>query len=190
MKGKSFFEILENQLRKDLRAEIEAEVRAEMSKNQNTNRHPYRDGTLQAQAASGTAESWLASHLGKTLFSRRQEARKAYQSKPIARPQATVVNQSANQSVDRSVEPSIHLSTTEDLVAIEFLRRHSGIKINETLTRSELKQAWRKAALKTHPDRYIEADSITQARMKAIFQEICTAYERIESHFNSSENAA
>lgn len=190
MKGKSFFEILEDQLRKDLRAEIEAEVRAEMGKNKKTSQHPYQDAAFQTQMASGTAESWLVSHLGKTLFSRRKEARRAYQVRPTARPQTTVVNQSVDRTIAREVEPSIHLSAAEDLIAIEFLRRHSGVRIGATLTRSELKQAWRKAALKTHPDRYTEADTITQTRMKAIFQEICTAYERIENHFNSARNAA
>lgn len=92
-------------------------------------------------------------------------------------------------------EPRITLDNVENLIAAELIRRHSGCQFGETLSRSELKSAWRKAALKTHPDRFCQADPTTQARMNLVFSELTKAYDQLlalfkkESPLSASERA-
>jgi hypothetical protein len=172
MPGKSFVEVLEEQIRHDLRSEIEAEVRAEFARNNETT-GPVR-ATGPADLA-GRFESLLASRVGRTVFSKVSTARRAYGSPKKARPTPAAAPETPRQTA--FTEPMFTATTVEQLCAIEMIKRHGGTRLGSTFTMKELKTSWRKAALATHPDRFIGADEITRMRAAAMFRELAESYE-------------
>lgn len=169
MKARPFYEVLEEQIRADLRKEIEAEVRARL--NEELPKDPQSSAKT---SAFERLETWLASHLTRPTFS--HQTTRAYR---------TYASRSHQQTPPKS-EPSSQQHETvyearsvEEICAIELLRRH-GARLENRFTATELKTAWRRAALKTHPDRFTTSDAVTQTRMAAIFRELCAAYELLQ----------
>jgi hypothetical protein len=158
---KSFIEVLEDEIRTDLRKEIEAEM---------TGRNGERAPSAAVHAA-GRLETWLASHVGPVTF---KTAKKNAYGAPKARAKAPVA---AIHAISASSPRVFTATTPAELFALELLNRQSPIALNISFTEDELKSVWRKAALKTHPDRFAAADQITQTRMTVLFRELATAYE-------------
>ena len=178
--AKSFVEILGEAIEKDLRAELRRELEAELKSSSGE--------TKASQASSQTNahthayfETWLAANATQSTFNSAPKAKSAYgtSKRPESPKQKTeTASQTATQEKQEPAEAVITLSLMEDVCAAELLARHSGIDLSK-LTESKLKNAWRKAALKTHPDRYSQADQVTQARMSTQFRSLSEAYERL-----------
>ena len=169
--SKSFIEVLEAEIRADLRKEIEAEVQA---------RYGRTPGVICEQApsaavhAAGRLETWLASHVGPITFARTAGARKVYGAP--AKCAAAILPMSPKIEVDSCF---FTVTTATEFFAVEILNRQSPLKLTPTFTEENLKSVWRKAALKTHPDRFTGADEITQTRMTVLFRELVEAYETL-----------
>ncbi len=166
MREKSFLEVLEDQMREQIRSELMKELEEKF--------RMTRPTPIDTEAAkAGRFETWLASHVGKTVFSTEASAKRAYASQPRAK-----MKQEPAPTLGE--EPRARALTMEELIALELLRRHSGVTIPEPFTELQLKGAWRKAALKTHPDRLADADAITQAKAAALFRELAAAYDLLQ----------
>jgi hypothetical protein len=179
MTEKSFFEVLEEQMRTEIRAELEREFAAKQMSTKPVNGEIFR-----ADAKAGQFQTWVAAHIEKTYFT--PSTKKAYGSPT---PKTARSQTRAEQKTTASPRPAREL-TLEQLVSLELVRRHSGVFIEENFTESELKGAWRKAALKTHPDRFENADQITQARAAALFRELTGAYECLQAVVGASAPTA
>ncbi len=166
---KSFIEVLEAEIRADLRKEMQSEVQF----------RTQASAPSQGLHAAGRLESWLASHVGPITFAKPLAARKMYGSVNVkAAPKATAA---AAASKTRSEKPVFTASTVEEMIAVEMLTRYSSITLATSFTEDELKSVWRKAALKTHPDRFAGEDQITQMRMTVLFRELAEAYACLTS---------
>ncbi len=178
----SFIEILEEQIRKDLRKEIEAEVRAELAKEK---------GQEFAENTADPTEN-LAARLATGLkrFTFRTQTHVGYPRSK--RPETVSTRPEPREPNAKPVPPEIRkrAETFQTLCAFELLRRHSGNRLPEEFTESELKSAWRQAALKSHPDRHLDADATTQAQMAALFRELQTAYALLAELFQIKADAA
>jgi hypothetical protein len=168
-KAKSFIEILEDEIRADLKRELRSEIQAELQAelDGHTTR-PRARGPQNPHAihAAGRLETWLASHVGPITF---KTNRKPY-------------GASAGATARTRSAPVIHTAeTTEETLAIELLSRHAGRRLDTRYTADELKSVWRKAALKTHPDRFAGADHATVLRATALFRELAAAYELLSA---------
>ncbi|MES2854376.1 MAG: J domain-containing protein [Bdellovibrionota bacterium] len=175
MQAKSFIEVLEeqirNDLRKDIRSEVEAEVRAEFGRKENPAR---ATGPVDM---AGRLESLLATRVGKSIFSKAGLGKQAYASKMKTKPSTQEPVQKTTTAAPLSKEPRFTAKTVEQLCAIEMIKRHSVLSLGSTFTVKELKSAWRKAAMATHPDRFASSDEITKMRATVAFRELAEAYE-------------
>ncbi len=151
---RSFIEILEDEIREDLKREMREELE-----------FARRPVNPQAIHAAGRLETWLASHVGPVTF---KAARKPYGEPP-------------KRQSPPPPPPTRAPETTEEMVAVALLSRHAGHALSERFTEAELKTVWRKAALKTHPDRFTGADSVTLMRATALFRELASAYELLSA---------
>jgi hypothetical protein len=153
--SKSFIEILEDEIRHDLKREMREELeRAQAPRNP------------QAIHAAGRLETWLASHVGPITF---KTNRQPYGAPP-------------KRAASLPPPPAVHAAeTTEEMLALALLSRHSGRALNAQYTHDELKTVWRKAALKTHPDRFVGSDQVTIMRATCLFRELAAAYELLSS---------
>lgn len=191
MAGKLFYEILEEQLRAEIRKELEAEIRAGLESGSQAG--PTVDPTeaLKREGAAGRIETWLATHVKQSTFAASRPGFRSYRIK-TARPQPkaepAVEPRAALQAASRA-EARFQATSVEDLCRLELLRRN-GARIEDAFTVQDLKTAWRKAALKTHPDRFAQADHGTQLRMSALFRELAEAYDQLSARFDSDPQAA
>lgn len=190
MAEKSFIEILEREIRDRLRAELRSELRAELA--------AELGGGLRAeqQAAEGflhnavfpapseILDAWLTGRVDKTTFANRK-AYSAYRPRVAAHAGDGASQKPPPPPSSRSSADAIAVSPTtpQHIDARDLISRHSGSALGARFTRSQLKKAWRKAALRSHPDRYAQADSKTQARMRALFVSLSAAYETLDNLF-------
>lgn len=192
MAEKTFYNVLEEQIRRDLRQEIRAEVEAQLR----AERGPKQETSSFNPNASHMerVETWLATHVRKTFF-KRSPSQKAYGStnahpnnarSTSTRPlNGTTTPPDATSSAHSSF---VYTATDiEELCALELFRRQ-GVKIGDSFTENEIKMAWRKAALKTHPDRFAQEDAIVQAQMNAIFRSLCEAYKLLEKKVSQGDH--
>jgi hypothetical protein len=200
MATKSFIEILEEQIRTDLRREIEAEVRSELQNE--LRRETLGQEKTQSHSAPCHSEpvmptEWLLHSLGKTFFGSLATAQKTYQKAY----QAKATTQAAHQEIHhapraKATAPGQLQSlnseaqryspkTLEEICALELIRRTSSVSIGDSYTEGELKTAWRKAARKTHPDLFAQADQVTQMRMSVLFRELAEAFEHLQAAFET-----
>lgn len=187
--SKSFIEVLENEIRADLRKEIEAELMlryagvAGPTTNGSTERAPSA-----AVHAAGRLETWLASHVGPITF----KTGRGYG--PSPKPRSTTASVTAAHTSPSAIKatssPTFTAKTAAELFALEILNAQSPTALAVTFTETELRAVWRKAALKTHPDRFASADEITQLRMTVLFRELADAYEALLSLTESSSSKA
>jgi hypothetical protein len=207
MAGKSFYEVLESQIRAELRAEFEAQYQEQRHSNVRETA-----STSALEGAQGRLETWLVSHVEKTHFSRGEFGRRAYgnnanrrdarNARSVPRPMPALTKPSDSkkktEAAPRPPSSADHIvryeaRTLEELCLVELLRRH-GAEIGDSFTTQELKTAWRKVALKTHPDRFTQADPVTQKLMAEQFRAITEAYgdlaARIELQINKGPLAA
>jgi hypothetical protein len=196
---KSFIAILEEQIRDQLRAEIRSEIRSEIraeieAETRKKSDHLATTGPAATSAAASAADrlaTWLTANIDQVHFSSRKQARTGYAShqphhseKTQAAPRPAESAKSAKSISD----PMAKVTSVEDLVRVELLRRN-GAKLGDSFTRSELKAAWRKVALKTHPDRFTGADHATQLRTAAIFREVASAVADLEESLFSKNTS-
>jgi hypothetical protein len=189
MASKSFFEVLEQQIRTDLRAEIEAEVRDQYARQ--AAKRPA--GT---EAAQARLNIWMASATEHKIHAQRTSGHKAYSSGNSSQAKAASHKKSAshdspNLKITKPESQQIpanevkrKVEQPELLVSLELLNRYSGGVLNESFTRTDLNRAWRKAAFATHPDRFGQSDLISQTRAKALFCELAKAFDSLEALFN------
>ncbi len=156
MQAKSFIEILEDEIRAEIRADLRRELEQEL-------RARNAPKNTQAIHAAGRLETWLASHVGPVVF---KTARQPYGAPPKRTPPPPV---------------TFSAETTEETIAAELLSRHAGHALPSQYTTDDLKTVWRKAALKSHPDRFAGADSVTVMRATALFRELAAAYELLST---------
>jgi hypothetical protein len=188
MAGKTFIDVLEAQIRADLRAEIEAEVRAKLGYEPHETQFARPSGHV--NSAGDRLATWLATHIEKTTFVPGPRARREYgaQQEPKKGTSTGAFKPSYSAPKAAPAEPRITVALVEDICRLELLRRH-GAHIGDSFTRAELKSAWRKAALKTHPDRFAQADQKTQIRMAATFREIKAVFTELERLFANGAKA-
>jgi curved DNA-binding protein CbpA len=191
MASKSFFEVLEQQIRTDLRAEIEAEVRNQYA--QQAAKSPA--GT---QAARARLNTWIATAAEQRVHTPRTSAHKAYSSgnasqSKTASNKTSAKNETPRSKIPKAASPETPISDVEIkvqqpdlLVALEILNRYSGSELGESITRTALNRAWRKAAFATHPDRFGQNDAISQSRAKALFCELAKAFDSLEALFKQT----
>ncbi|RYZ72472.1 MAG: hypothetical protein EOP05_10965, partial [Proteobacteria bacterium] len=193
--SKSFIEVLEAEIRNDLRQEIEAEVLSRYGiKAEGSALGPVADQVGSAAIhAAGRLETWLASNMGRTTFNRNQAAARSYNVKPAAASKATTTATSTKESAPKTAAPKasplFNAETAEQLCAIAILSRESGFTLESSFTEDQLKSAWRKAAMKTHPDRFAAEDQFKQMRMAAIFRELCEAYDLLSTAVAAASSA-
>lgn len=184
----SFYEILEARVRTDLRKEIETEVRAELKRPVSSimsSPRPFSE-------TSDPLETWLASRLSTTFFfADNTRARRTYRaSTPRSGTTQTRINdQDTTQATAEKASRRASATSAADLCRLELFRRH-GASIATTFSENDLRRAWHKAALQTHPDRFAQDDAVTQARMATIFRELADAYADLQAKFNIAANAA
>lgn len=162
---KSFIEVLEDEIRADLRRELESELAQ-----RKTAEH------FKASHAAGQFELWMASHVGPVTF----KTKKTYPAGASKKqPKAASLDDEtkAFQKPLSSSEPRFQAQTTAEHIAVELLSRSAGQTLGALFTEAELKSVWRKAAMKTHPDRFSQADLLEQTRATAHFRELASAYE-------------
>lgn len=174
----SFVEILREEIEKELRSEIRKELEAELKSSTNPTHSPSQT----APHPHAYFETWLAANATQATFNSAPKAKAAYgSSKRREQPTQETAKQTAQdfpREQKETAEVVFSLSQPEDICAAELLARHSGVDLSK-LTEGKLKTAWRKAALKTHPDRYTDADQLTQSRMSAQFRSLSEAYGRL-----------
>lgn len=170
---KSFFEVLEAQIRTDLRQEIEAEVRAEMKR-----QDASKAGPTPTIGLADRLETWLVTNVTPSFVARRSTySKKTSSPKP---------EQPAPPTKPVRSETIVQLTTVRELCALELLSRHAGMKLQTNeLSESQFKSMWRRAALKTHPDRFTGEDALVQVQKTALFRELCEAYECLELLFEA-----
>jgi hypothetical protein len=195
---KSFIEVLENEIRADLRKEIEAELAARYGSAPFTTPLTAQESVERAPSAAvhaaGRLETWLASHVGPITFKTgRSYAPTSAKSRPSPAASATPSKNASQNSVSTIVStsaPVFTATTSAQLFAIEILNSQSPLALAVTFTEDQLRIVWRKAALKTHPDRFASADEITQLRMTVIFRELADAYETLQTLIESTRSEA
>ena len=180
MREKSFIEVLEDKMRNQLRDQIRREIENEFA----TAHRTASEIDLQA-ARAGRFETWLATNVETTVFANKFSAKRAYGSAPQkSAPKFTKQTRQTRQT------SSARKLTLEQSVSLELLRRHAGVEIREDFSELELKGAWRKAALKSHPDRVATSDIIAQTKAAALFTELTTAYEMLQTALEITPLAA
>lgn len=158
----------------------------------------------QHQHRAESVETWLASRVGKWTFDRRHHGANAYkshlktdttQSPAEEKKTAQPPNSPSQGGAYKDAPPQdsrlrIEASNFSELCAIELLQRFGKGKLPEAFCMDEVKTLWRKAALKTHPDRFPEASAQQQADLHAVFAEISQAYEILLEAFAKKEQEA
>lgn len=188
--SKSFIEVLEAEIRADLRKEIEAEVLARLGGAAHAS--TGRPSTLESREtqAAGRFETWLAANVGPITFNRKQTAQARYTGQPRAKTAEPRTTATPAPTAQPAAPTRFHATTAADLFAIEILNRQSPTALGASFTEDELKAVWRKAALKTHPDRFVGSDAITQTRMTVLFRELAEAYETLLALVETSSATA
>ncbi len=171
MKAKSFLDILEEQIRAEVRKELEQELDFQ------TPQAPGSRGTSVETNLTDTQvlqmDLWLSSHLDHSRLSGSVRGQSAYRPLKPVQPEGK-----------RQAAPERRVSLTpQHSVALELICRFAEVVTPKSLTFSELKSIWRRAALKTHPDRVSQTDAVTQARATAIFRELSEAHDILSALF-------
>jgi hypothetical protein len=179
MTAKPFFEVLKDQIRSELRKELESEWALKSS--QAAGPKPAKVRSSPWLSAESSLQSWLNAKVEKSEFGVTDRAKRAYKS-----PQDSSVTTCKKPDPVTS-EPLAHATSPEAAFAVEILSRFSGTKLPDSFTMNELKTVWRRAALKTHPDRVAQSDLISQARATALFRELSEAHELLEELFSETQ---
>ena len=186
MAAKSFIEILEERIRKEIELEYEGELKS-ASKSDLTN-HSGRAtgadfkelrGPAKIAARADRLEVWLATNLEKSEFKNPGKGHKSYASSAQRRNSSVSPHARAQQA--QRVPPRSF--TADEICALELLQIECNIHFSNDFSQSDLKAAWRKAALLTHPDRYAQANTTIQAAMAQKFTALATAFQVLENSF-------
>ena len=180
--AKSFIEVLEEQIREDLRDELRAELREELRAELLDHRSPGPK-TKDHPAPGELSETWLAANVSKSFFRRAKIATSSYRKAATAAPKAEP--HAKQESPERRPTEPVRMRaiTSEELFALELLERTCGGKLPSCFSEAQLKTAWRRAALNTHPDRHTAADRETQKQMGETFAQIALAYDTLARLF-------
>ena len=197
----SFMEALEAELRKEIRAELLAEFGGGEALDAAT---PAPSPTL---SAAERMELWLSANSGVRVFknTRKQEykggtsnfdnSHAARAPAPVTQP--TVLDAvreaviAAQGFVDDAVKPAVrpaHELDVMDIAALEFFRRN-GVSLRENFDESDLKSAYRKLALKFHPDRHANASAFERKRCGELFSQASEQTKRLSRHFSTAQAA-
>jgi hypothetical protein len=171
MPAKSFIQVLEEHIRRDLMKELCEEYRSESSTAAATVRKPIDP--------QGRLETWLATNIGKAEFSRARQGQRQYASLTKKPSTHTPVPEAHTTEPRRELPLSF-----EELCALELLNRASDRILSASFSRAELKASWRRAALRTHPDRFVTTDPATQKKRGEEFASLVEAFELLDSSFD------
>jgi hypothetical protein len=178
MAGKSFYEILREEVRKEVLTELSAEFQV-------AGAAPISEPTAQQQAcdknqvASENLELWLASHVSTKGF--RPKAKNAYQSpKPFNQASAEKQTPLLKSAPRRELN-------AEEVIALEFFKRQGSILQND-FSEADLKTAFRKIALRTHPDRNMDKPSVERIRLQETFTHAHECTEVLLMYIESCED--
>lgn len=160
MSSKSFFDILEEQIRREIRAEMQAE---------------YQHTKSQKPAAPARPiELWLISHLEKMSVPKSKAAGANYYR-----------SAAQSQPKKKAEPPSLRPAGVAENAALELFRREGGL-LQEKPNAAELKSAFRSLALKLHPDRHAHRSPQEQAAFAVRFRAIVECYETLSGWLNES----
>lgn len=180
MRGKTFFEILTDQLRRELKEEIRADLKAELRREI---AQAIQTHTAPIANPPSNTEAWLQTHLQPHLF--RNLGRTNYNdyssntvsSKKQSAKHKQIESTSTNAN---SIEKRASTLNIEQLFAREFFVRE-GADLREDFSSSELKTCFRTLALKLHPDRNLQAAAVEQQELAARFQQLAESFELLQA---------
>lgn len=190
----SFIDVLAEELRKDLRDDMKEKIRDEV-RSELIREFGLSEAEARASneippgpvSARERLELWLSANLS-------IGASRASNVRAATRPARGYQNETRRNEVPKSApiqnrsespkaEPrKAHLLDVEDTAAIEFFRRE-GCELSTDFTVGELKTAYRKLALKLHPDRHSGDDEVARRRWDLRFQQLVAVTERLTRHF-------
>ncbi|MCM2282484.1 MAG: hypothetical protein NDI61_11640 [Bdellovibrionaceae bacterium] len=212
----SFMEILESELRKSLRNELRDELRAELRAELLRNRPAEASEFVQERfelwlnakftgpaRATTQATHPSANHRRHPYPARATDRRHPNPSSsapsevtPTMTATSASVTDSAPEPITESMTDSVteptpriaHTLDAEDVAALEFFRRH-GTALPCDFTQDELKLAFRRLALRFHPDRHALAPESERRQLTILFQETRRLSQRLERHLRTAQPA-
>lgn len=167
MAERSFIEVLEDKIRADLREEIEAEFQARREEKPSVNQTAAHPANTKAWT-----ETWLAANSKRFSF-----ARNGYRAG--RKPQGP-----GNTAPKKPEAPRRRAETSEAVGAVAILERQTRQQLPELFSMDDVKSIWRKAALNSHPDRFMQAGPDAEARAAALFRDSQSAYEILVGLFD------
>lgn len=183
MAGKSFFEILEDQIRREVTNEVRAEfeTRYKGTAPATASSEPRSAPPLSPPASPPTSptETWLLTHLDKMTFKAHASGAGQYQAQAKAFvSQSQPSTQRASEQKPLVYEPprAKHSFSPEQIWAYGFFVRQ-GERLAENFDEKELKAAYRKLAFKLHPDQ------AQNEKAPAHFHSLTEAYQILSELF-------
>jgi hypothetical protein len=199
----SFMEALEAELRKEIRAEFEQENAGASSQSAS----PTQD--IASSSAHERFELWLNARVApRTHETPRTAAFGGYRSQAKIKSEHVGSSEKVSarirvtEAVAQAVAAAHEFVTTAsaakhiahnldvmDIAALEFFRRN-GVALSEGFDESELKSAYRKLALKFHPDRHTSASERQRGELSVQFTQATEQAKRLARHLQPQQAAA
>jgi hypothetical protein len=190
----SFMEALEAELRKEIREEVAKEFAI--------GRRPPQGPNPRTLHAHEALELWLSARVETKVANITRTAafsgyahQAAVKSEHIGHVVGSVTNavaeavSAAREFMSETVSPRAHELDAMDIAALEFFRRN-GVGLNSGFAAEELKSAYRKLALKFHPDRHVDGDELTRTRFAEMFHQVTEQTKRLSRHVSPAAQAA
>lgn len=183
VKDKSFFEILEARIRAEIETDLREEILREIGPDFEPGSRPAPPRQKPVAAdPTGFFMTELLSRAGRHSFQNPHRARQAYPHRASASPKAE-----QGPAPQESNEPRRSAASAEESLALSVLSRFSGCSIPEEFTLKDVRTTFRKAALKTHPDRFHRATEVEQKLAHQRFQDLTSAFRLLEGLFDKVE---
>jgi hypothetical protein len=210
---RSFIEVLEAELREQIRSELIAELGlphvASPSRDLPSRDLPSYEtvahehlqlwlNTNQPAHATGAARPRRARASAYTAYKRATHESHRSPAESPAEPPAEARGQAAQGPAkqaghatqtqgpeDKTHARRLHELDTIDIVALEFFRRQGAI-LPENFSEAELKSAYRKIAMRVHPDRHVGTADAERTHWGEIFAELSTHAQRLARHFKAA----
>ncbi len=174
----NFMDVLAEELRKDLRADVRAELLAELGLEPAAAARELFPSP--ATSARERLDLWLSAKFGAKSMGAAKTARSYPKTAAHEDPRPGKAATGARPATDEGPRTT-HALDAEDHAALEFFRRE-GRPLTDDYTEFELKAAYRKLALKLHPDAHAGEDERDRHRWAARFQQLVELTERLGRH--------